>query len=213
MAGVVVTFAVVALLLCAVPGPDTLLVLRVGLRGGRRYGIAAGLGCAAGSLVWGSAAAVGVAALLERSAAAFEVVKLAGAVYLMVLGVRALWSARRAGGVDLEAGGRLMRQSSRSTGSAFGLGLTGDLLNPKMGLFYVAVIPQVVPHSLPILRGTLLFAGVDTVVAAVYMVLVAAVAGWALHWLRQARVRRAMEGATGLCMVGLGASIALERSP
>jgi hypothetical protein len=79
-------------------------------------------------------------------------------------------------------------------------------------MFYVAVISQVVPHTMPIMSGTPMFAGVDTAVAALYMVALAAAAGWALRWLRQARVRRAMEGTTGLCMVGLGATIALDHS-
>ncbi len=212
MAGVIATFAVVALLLSAVPGPDTLLVLRAGLRGGRRHGTAAGLGCAAGSLIWGSAAAVGIATLLERSAAAYEVVKLAGAAYLIVLGVQALWSARHSGGIGPEAGFPATAPRARTARGAFVYGLTGDLLNPKMGLFYVAVIPQVVPHTIPIMSGTLLFAGVDTAVAALYMAALAAAAGWALRWLHRTRVHRAMEATTGLCMAGLGASIVLDRS-
>lgn len=212
MAGVIATFTVVAILLSAVPGPDTLLVLRAGLRGGRRYGTAAGLGCAAGSLVWGSAAAVGIATLLERSAAAYEVVKLAGAAYLIVLGARALWSARRLGGISLDADPLATAPSARTARDAFLYGLAGDLLNPKMGLFYVAVIPQVVPHAIPIMSGTLMFAGVDATVAALYMAALATATGWALRWLRRARVRQAMEGTTGLCMVGLGASIVLDRS-
>lgn len=212
MARVIVTFAVVAILLSAVPGPDTLLVLRAGLRGGRAQGVASAIGCAAGSLVWGSAAAIGIATLLEQSAAAYEIVKLAGAGYLMVLGVQALWSARRSDGVTLDDESPTASPRVRTARGAFFYGLSGDLLNPKMGLFYVAVIPQVVPHSVPILNGTLMFAGVDTTVAALYMSGLAVVATWALRWLRQARVRKAMEGATGLCMLGLGASIALVRS-
>lgn len=162
MVGIIATFAVVALLLSVVPGPDTLLVLRAGLRGGQRSGTAAGLGCAAGSLIWGGAAAVGLATLLERSAAAFEIVKLAGAVYLIFLGARALWDARRPGllGLDQDA-------------------------------------PAGPPVQTP---------------AGAFLAVLAAVAGWALRWLRQARVRRAMEGTTGLCMVGLGATIALDHS-
>lgn len=214
MVGVIVTFVVVALLLSVLPGPDTLLVLRAGLRGGRRYGTATGLGCAAGSLIWGCAAAVGLATLLERSAAAFEVVKLAGAVYLIILGIRALRDARRLGGLgglgvdEAGPGG----PPAQGPAGAFLAGLTNDLLNPKMGLFYVAVIPQVVPHTMPIMNGTLMFAGIDTAVAAMYLAVLAAVTGWALRWLRQARVRRAMESTTGLCMVGLGATIALDHS-
>jgi len=210
MVGIIATFAVVALLLSVVPGPDTLLVLRAGLRGGQRSGTAAGLGCAAGSLIWGGAAAVGLATLLERSAAAFEIVKLAGAVYLIFLGARALWDARQPGllGLDQDAPAGPVQTPA----GAFLAGLTSDLLNPKMGLFYVAVIPQVVPHTMPIMSGTLMFAGIDTAVASLYMAVLAAAAGWALRWLRQARVRRAMEGTTGLCMVGLGATIALDHS-
>jgi threonine/homoserine/homoserine lactone efflux protein len=213
MAGVIATFVVVALLLSVLPGPDTLLVLRAGLRGGRRHGTATGLGCAAGSLIWGCAAAVGLATLLERSAAAFEVVKLAGAVYLIILGIRALRDARRLGGLGLDEPG-LGPGAAPGQGpvGAFLTGLTNDLLNPKMGLFYVAVIPQVVPHSMPIMSGTLMFAGIDTAVAAVYLAVLAAATGWALRWLRQARVRRGLESTTGLCMVGLGAAIVFDHS-
>ncbi len=122
--GVILTFIVVALLLSAVPGPDTLLVLRAGLRGGRAHAIASALGCAAGSLVWGSAAAVGIATLLERSAAAYEIVKLAGAGYLIFLGARTLWAARRAGRLTIDEGARAAAPP-----------------RARMGLFYVAVIP------------------------------------------------------------------------
>lgn len=212
MGGVLATFAIVALLLSLVPGPDTLLVLRSGVRGGRRHAVAVALGCAAGSLVWGSAAALGIAALLARSAQAYQVVKLAGAVYLIVLGVGTVRSALRAGGAGLDTGTPAGEARPQSAGAGFGMGLTGDLLNPKMGLFYVAIIPQVVPRSLPVLDGTLLFAGIDTVVAGLYLALLAAAAAWALRWLRRDRVRRAMEGVTGLSMLGLGARIALGRA-
>lgn len=153
-----------------------------------------------------------VATLLERSATAYELVKLAGAGYLIVLGIRALWSARRSGGVPIDEDSHVVSPCVRTTRGAFFFGLTGDLLNPKMGLFYVAVIPQVVPRSVPILTGTLMFAGIDTAVAALYMSALAALTAWALRWLRDARVHQAMEGATGLCMIGLGASITLDRS-
>lgn len=210
MAGMIATFVLVALLLCLVPGPDTLLVLRVGLRGGRRDGTTVGLGCAAGSLVWGSAAAVGIAALLQRSAEAFEVVKLLGAAYLIVLGGRTLWAARRSGSLPFENPPEPATGAGRSVTGTFARGLVSDLLNPKVGLFYVAVIPQVVPHGIPILRATLMFAGVDTIIAALYMVALAAATEWALHRLRQTRIRRAMEVTTAGCMIGLGVAVAFD---
>src|SRR5579875_321711 len=98
--------------------------------------------------------------------------------WLFVLGIRALWAARRPGGIDLDTGGRTAAPGARTRRAGFGLGLTGGLLSPKVDLFYVAVIPQVVPHDIPILRGTLMFAGVDTAVAALYMPALAAAAGW-----------------------------------
>jgi threonine/homoserine/homoserine lactone efflux protein len=103
-----------------------------------------------------TAAAFGVAVLLQRSALAFEVVKLADAAYLIFLGLRALWQSRKSGGISPPAGDVPSAVSARK---AFGMGAGIDLLNPKTGLFYVALLPQVIPHGLPVLPSTLLFAG------------------------------------------------------
>ena len=148
--------------------------------------------------MWGAAAAFGVAALLQRSAQAFELVKLAGAAYLIVLGLRTLWQSRNAGGITAPADGSSLAVSARR---AFGLAAGVDLLNPKTGLFYVAVLPQVIPHGVPVLRSTLLFAAVDSVVAAVLFTALACAAATLLAWLRRPGVVRGMERGTGLCMV------------
>jgi threonine/homoserine/homoserine lactone efflux protein len=151
---------------------------------------------------------LGVAALLQRSAQAFEVVKLIGAAYLIFLGLRTLWQSRRTSGITSTDGS----SSAASLRGAFGRGIGIDLLNPKTGLFYVAVLPQVVPHDMPVLRSTLLFAGIDSIVAAALFTVVACAATALLAWLRRPRVVRSLERVTGLCMLGLGIRTAIERA-
>ena len=157
---------------------------------------------------WGVAAAFGVAALLQRSAQAFEVVKLAGAAYLIFLGLRTLWQSRSTHGITAAGGS----SAAISPWSAFGRGICIDLLNPKTGLFYVAVLPQVIPRGMPVPRSTLLFAGIDSLVAAALFSVVACAAAALLVWLRRPGFVRNLERATGLCMVGLGIRTAIERA-
>src|SRR3954469_10753563 len=115
-----------------IPGPDTFVVVRASVAAGPEAGRPAAAGSAAGNLVWGSATVAGVAGLLATSAAAFSALKLAGAAYLALLGMRALLAAWRG---DLLAG---EHRSAASTSSGWGMfrsGLTSDLLNVKVGLF------------------------------------------------------------------------------
>jgi threonine/homoserine/homoserine lactone efflux protein len=210
----IVTFVLVSVALTLVPGPDMMFVVRSGLRG-RRAAVAAALGAAAAALAWGAAAAFGVAALLQHSARAFEAVRLAGAAYLVALGLWMLWisrsrAARPASSVvpaPPSAG-----PGGRPAWRVFAQGAGIDLVNPKTGLFYVAVLPQVIPPGMPVLRSTLLFAGVDAAVAGALMVGVACLAAALLGWLRRPAVNRWLERITGACMVGLGVRTALERA-
>jgi threonine/homoserine/homoserine lactone efflux protein len=206
MTAMLTTFVVVAALLTMVPGPDMLMVIRSGLRG-RRAAMATALGVSAAALVWGGAAAFGLAALLERSAAAFEVVRWAGAAYLVVMGVRSLLRAR------YRSRPRNIASSSPApaTSAAFRAGLITDLLNPKTALFYVAILPQLVPRGYPLLSGALLFALVDALVVALLFGVLAWLASHTIVLFHHPRLHRATEGVTGVTLVGLGIRTALER--
>jgi threonine/homoserine/homoserine lactone efflux protein len=171
--------------------------------------ILGGLPAAASALIWGAAAAFGVAAVLQQSAEAFEVIKLTGAAYLIFQGLRTLWQSRNARGISPPTSDVPPPASARK---AFGLGAGIDLLNPKTGLFYVAVLPQVIPHGMPVLRSTLLFAGVDSLVAAALFASVACAAAAFLTWLRRPGFVRGLDRTTGVCMVGLGIRTAIERA-
>jgi hypothetical protein len=133
--------------------------------------------------------------------------------------IRAGRNNRRAAGTNRRAGTTAGQAAGASSGrpatapperpaqavsarKAFALGAAIDLLNPKTGLFYVAVLPQVIPHDVPVLRSTLLFAGVDSLVAASLFTGVACAAAALIGWLRRPGFVRGLERTTGLSMVG-----------
>ena len=141
-------FVAMAVMLSVSPGPDDVLVLRSSLRGGPMLGLATVAGVGAGSLAWGVAAALGLAAVVARSAPVHEALRLVGAGYLVLLGVAPLVTGvrrarRRVAPPELD-GDRRVRLPGGARG-AFSTGLMSDLLNPKIGLFYLAVVPQFVP--------------------------------------------------------------------
>ncbi|MFD9903402.1 LysE family translocator [Streptomyces sp. NPDC059063] len=207
MTGSLLAFALFALVVTVVPGPDMLLVLRNCLRGGRRAGAASAVGAALGSLVWAVAAAVGLAAALQRWDAAFMAVRLAGAAYLMLLGVQALRALRSGTGPDASSA---VGQGAVSAAQALRQGVLSCLLNPKVGIFFVAVVPQFLPEGHSPLAATLLFGAVDAVIAASWLLLVTLGTDRLLVWLRRPRVARALEGTAGGALLTLGAATAVE---
>ncbi|MFV0128699.1 LysE family translocator [Streptomyces sp. HMX112] len=162
MTPAIVSFSLFALLVTMAPGPDTLLVLRNCVRGGRFSGIATALGAAAGSLAWAVAAAVGLAAIPQRWDMAFAAVRLAGAAYLVFLGVRTLWAYRRGGGSGPDLSGETA-VTAPTVGRAFRQGLLSCLLNPKVGIFFVAVVPQFLPDGHSALSLTLTLGVIEAV--------------------------------------------------
>ncbi|MGH1564037.1 LysE family translocator [Mumia sp. DW29H23] len=191
-------FAGLCVLLALTPGPDTFLVLRFSL-GGTRTGLAAAAGSATGSLLWALAVAAGLATLLEQSAEAYRVVKIAGGLYLLWLGVRAL--VRRGRGIGEVEGAYGVR-----AGAALRAGLLSNVLNPKVGLFFVAVVPQFLPGHHATLGATLLLGVIFAAVGLVYFALIAVVAGRAVEWLHRPRVERAIDRGTAGIIATLGVS-------
>lgn len=200
----VASFAVVAALLTLTPGLDTALVLRAAITLRRRDALAAAGGIVAGLLVWGAAAAVGATALLAASTVAYDVLRYVGAAYLVWLGGRLLWSALRGRVAD-----GAVPAVAPSAWRAARQGLTTNLLNPKIGAFYLALLPQFVPvGSDPLLVG-LLLAAVHGALSMVWFGLLAVVGGALGPWLRRPRVLRSVDGVTGAVLVGFGVRLAL----
>ncbi len=144
-------FAAMAALLTITPGVDTMLVLRGTVTGGRRTGLLASCGVVTGLVCWAMTSAVGLTALLAASRLAFDVLRVAGACYLLWLGGRALWNARRPSTTEVP--------EARFSGlTAFRTGLTTNVLNPKVGVFYMSLLPQFVPDGASVFWTSMLFA-------------------------------------------------------
>src|SRR4029077_10434420 len=132
-------FTAAAGLLTITPGLDTALVLRTAAVDGGRRALLAGLGVCLGCLVWGLAVAVGLGGLLAVSRLAYDILRVVGALYLIYLGVRLL--LRPAPSLDLGSA------DPAPSPSWFARGLLTNLLNPKVGIFYVTFLPQFIPSG------------------------------------------------------------------
>ncbi|MDQ3934673.1 MAG: LysE family translocator [Actinomycetota bacterium] len=196
------TFLALAVAGLLVPGPDTFVVLRTSVAAGARAGMWAAAGSAAGNLVWGTASAVGVTSLLAASDTAFTALKLAGAAYLVVLGLQALLAAKRGDSVAPPPGS----DGALAARTAFRRGLASDLLNVKVGLFWTALLPQVVgPESGSLLPVAMTF----TFAAMVFGWLTgyAHLAARLSELLRGRRSSRVLNGSVGVMLVTLGAGL------
>jgi threonine/homoserine/homoserine lactone efflux protein len=202
----VASFAVVAMALTLTPGLDTALVLRAALTRKRQEAAATAAGIVAGLFVWGAAAAVGVSALLTASRVGYDVLRYAGAAYLLWFGVRLLVRAVRGGG-DTPTGVVVRRSAWRAARQ----GLATNLLNPKVGVFYVALLPQFVPPGTDPLAVGVLLAGVHGLISAVWFTVLITLASTLGRWLRRPATVRAIDGVTGTALVGFGVRLAVSR--
>lgn len=205
----VLSFALVAGLLTITPGLDTALVLRSAVVQGRRPAAATALGVVTGALLWGAGAAVGVSALLTASTVAYGIMKALGAVYLCLLGVRLLRSALRRR--DGEAAPATAPQPRTGAWPAWRRGLLTNLLNPKVGAFYVAVLPQFLPAGASPLAMGLLLSLVHVVQGIAWFTVVVLGAHRARAWLQRRSTQRAVDGVTGVALVGVGLRLGLTR--
>jgi threonine/homoserine/homoserine lactone efflux protein len=193
-------FLGIAALVIVTPGQDTALTIRNTLLGGRRPGVFTALGVAAGQAVWTAAAAAGVTAIVLASERAFDALRLAGAAYLVVLGLQALLAAIRGERVARPQ----VRRGTLAPGRAFRQGLLSNLANPKMAVFFTSLLPQFASSFAPMLALGLVFCTLTLAWLSAY----AAAVARAGDVLRRPRVRRALEAVTGAVLVALGLRVA-----
>ncbi len=202
-------FAVVAAFLTILPGIDSALILRSALTQSRRHAYVTGFGIASGTFVWGAAAAVGAAALLAASEVAFLVLKIIGAAYLVFLGVTMIVTSFRRHaptvGVVVKPVGTLR--------AAFVRGALTNLLNPKVGVFYIALIPQFLPAGIMPLPMGLLLALVHVVESLIWFSLIIFAAGAFRRFFASPRVVAWIDRVTGGILIGFGAVLAIESAP
>ena len=203
-------FASVAALLTITPGADMALVTRTALGEGLRPALRTSVGICCGLVGWAVLSALGVSAVVAASATAFTVLKLAGAAYLVWLGVQTIRGGQ--GGQTPLSGGEPSSGSRAEAGFAAGSfrrGLVSNLLNPKIAVFYSTVLPGFVAEDAALLPAFLLLAGVHVVFGLAWLSGYAWAVTRAGHVLRRPRVRRALDRVTGAVLVGFGARLAL----
>jgi threonine/homoserine/homoserine lactone efflux protein len=214
----VLAFAGVAAVINVTPGLDTMLVLRTSVAGGRATGLVSGLGVNTGCLAWGVAAAAGVTELLAASHAAYEAVRIAGAVYLTWLGCCALWRSRRGRGPEEPPAGTDhwppsgLVQAGPGRLAAFRSGLTTNLLNPKAGVFYMSLLPQFIPHGAPVFWTAMLLTLIDVAELLIWFCVLSAAASALAHRINRASFRRRMEQISGLVFIGFAVNLAVDRT-
>lgn len=208
MPELLVPFLLLVAVLTITPGPDMVLVLRNGLRGGRRTAWLTGLGCCTGIAVHATAAVLGLSVLLAASAAAFTVVKLAGAAYLVWLGASILWGAWR---------GRRAAQpvpeprSAPRPAAAYRQGLLTNLLNPKIALLFLTLLPQFVAADEPRTATSAELAAIFLGIAVLWWAVFALAVGALGRLLSRPPVRTALDSLTGVVLIGLGVRAAFDR--
>lgn len=201
------TFVAFATLLVLVPGPDTFVVLKNSLTGGRAAGLSASVGVLASTCVQGTAAAFGVGAIISRSQPLFETLRWAGVAYLCFLGVQALRSAWRGeyarfdGAAPATGRGPLVRARE---------GFLSNITNPKVLAFYISVLPQFLHPGQTGALDALALAYTHAVIGIAWL----AVVVWILHRMRtviaRRPVRRALDGFAGTALVGFAVKLAVE---
>ncbi|MFD2764095.1 LysE family translocator [Micromonospora eburnea] len=200
------SFLLFALVLVLIPGPDFAVVTRNTLAAGRRRGRWSAIGVASSNAIQGGTAAAGLGALVVRSQPLFETIRWAGVAYLLYLGVQA-WRSAWHGSYPPLAGSPAGASGQAFTG--FRQGFLSNITNPKVLAFYLAVLPQFVGPSAPP-DVLLAFALSHAVLSLAYLMVLVTALNRIRSVLSRRRVRRWLDGLTGVALLGFGARLAAE---
>ncbi|WP_380872838.1 threonine transporter RhtB [Sphingomonas sp. DBB INV C78] len=202
-----IAFVIAAWLLAITPGIDTAMVLRTAAVEGPRRALLAVIGICLGCLTWGAAASAGLGALLHASEMAYTAVKWAGAAYLTWMGVSLLFRPRQR--FDAAAGDGQVPAGSGM--ASLRRGLITNLLNPKVGVFYVTFLPQFVPAGMAVAPWSFMLAVIQLLIGALWLtVLIAATVPLGRMLARPAFIRR-LDRVTGGVFIGFGVKLALSQ--
>jgi len=216
-------FALASTLVILAPGPDSMLVMRNTMRGGRRAGWVTACGTLSGLVIWALAAALGLSALLRVSHVGYDILRFCGAAYLLWLGVTSLAHFRRKNTAEpvAQAGGSAPAVPGPTvpgrTGPgaarprrAYLNGMLSNLLNPKISVFFMAFLPAFVPAGASAVGFSLVLGIWFIAETGLWLAVVAWLADRGVRWLRRPAVQRWMERITGIVLIGFGLRLATE---
>ena len=202
-------FIGITIFVIVTPGPDTALVVRNTIIGGRRGGVFTALGIVTGQTIWVFATSIGIVALLVASEPVFNAVKLGGAAYLIYLGARSLYQAARSARWR-DAAENMPPAQRLASRTAFAQGLASDLSNPKMAAFFTSLLPQFAAPGDGAFVNLMLLGAVFCLMTLAWLTLYATAIARAGDFLRRRNIRRALEGLMGAALIALGLRIAAE---
>jgi threonine/homoserine/homoserine lactone efflux protein len=195
-------FAAAATVLTITPGLDTAFVLSTAASGGTRPAVLASIGIGLGCFIWAALVALGLGALLAASRLAYAVVRIVGAAYLMWTGYKLLRYPR----VSFAATGR----TAEGARAPFATGALTNLLNPKVGVFYVSFLPQFVPHGVTVAPFVLLLGSIHVLLGLLWFACLIAATRPIARWLRRPTVIRGFDRLTGALFLAFGVGLAIE---
>ena len=195
-------YIVAASLLTIAPWLDTALVLRTAATEGSRRAAQAALGIAAGCFAWASLVALGLGALLAASEVAYTILRWVGAAYLVWVGYKMLRNPRR----DFNVG----TAGERKRGAAFATGLFTNLLNPKVGVFYVSFLPQFVPPNVAAAPYMLLLGAIHALLGIIWFACLILATRPVARFLQKPRIVQTCDRLTGGMFVAFGVGLALQ---
>jgi threonine/homoserine/homoserine lactone efflux protein len=206
-----IAFAGAGALIVLLPGPDTLVVVRSLMRYGRASAVRTVLGVLSELSVRVVAAALGLSAILRASHDGYLALRIAGAAYLVWIGIQSLRARPTHSAADEElVDAAPRRRRAGLLGGGYPAGLASDLLNPKVGVFFVAFLPGFVPHGYDVGTFTILLGAIFIAETALYFVILLTASNAVTRWLRTPKIQRRIDRVTGLILVGFGARLVLE---
>lgn len=197
-------FLVAALVLTLTPGLDTAMVLRASLSNHYKVAMHAASGIILGCLAWGAAVSLGLGVILRASEFLYMLVKLAGAAYLLYLGFGLLFTPRQ--GLSDET-----NNPSLPAKTAFRQGLVTNLLNPKIGIFYVSFIPQFIPPDVNVALYSFFLAAVHAFITIFWFMALILASNYLSVWIKSPTVVSRLDRLTGTIFIGFGLKLALSR--
>ena len=206
----VLAFAAAAGLLTVTPGLDTALVLRTAAVEGAGEARFAAFGICTGCLIWGTATSLGLTGLLAVSKLAYNAVRIAGACYLVYLGIR-MWVRKREFNIETDPLSDAAARNENGGHRWLVRGLLTNVLNPKVGVFYITLLPQFIPRGGGIMTYSFLFTFVHVAEGLLWLTLLTIAVGPLRSWLRRPAVPRGLDCGTGTVLIGAGLGLALER--
>lgn len=203
------SFALVVGLFTLTPGLDTALILRTSALGRRRRAWGVVLGIQTGTLLWGAFTSLGVTALLTASHLAYTALRFIGAAYLIWMGARMLRDTFRELPTS-DANDPALAAGTDSVTGGWRQGTLTNLLNPKMGAFYVAVLPQFIPPGTSHFTMGLLLTTVHILIGLLWSAVLIGFARVLHGWLRKSQARRLLDRITGSVIGVFGIRLALS---